>query len=109
MVSHGSSFPIELKVLKAHDFYKYNVGIYMWKNLERFAQNFRINPMNTRSGDYYAPSFQRIHLTQNQSIMYQAPLIWENIPLSIRNSVSLASFKRKYKISLISLYNIAVT
>ena len=80
-LAHTDPLFLELKVLKACDFYKYNVGVYMWKNIEKFTQNFRINPMNTRSGDYYAPSFQRIPLTQNQSIMYQAPLIWENIPL----------------------------
>ena len=105
-LAHSNQIFLDLKLLKVCDLYKYNLGIYMWKNIDKFSQNFRINPMNTRSGDYYAPSFQRIPLTQNQSIMYQAPIIWENIPLSVRNSVSIASLKRKYKISLISCYNI---
>ena len=77
----------------------------MWKNIDRFAPYFRVNINNTRSGDYYAPTRQRLTLNQRQSIKYQALLIWEGIPLDVRNSTSLLSFKKKYRNSLLSSYD----
>ena len=75
----------------------------MRKNIEMFSQNYRINLNNTRSGNYYAPSFQRIPMTLRNSIMYRAPKNWHDIPLNIRNSISLNSFKKKYKKFLLSV------
>ena len=78
----------------------------MWKNLDYFIENFRFNYFNTRSGDRYEPSYQRLTLTFNQSIMRQAPINWVNIPDAIKNTPSLNSFKRKYKRHLLSLYQV---
>ena len=94
-----------LNILKLSDIYLYNLGIYMKKNVDNFTSNYYNNLHNTRSGNHYAPSFQRLALTQRQSIMYQAPVNWQNIPLSIRNSRSLDSFKRTYKTFLLSRYS----
>ena len=77
----------------------------MWKNIDRFAPYLRVNINNTRSGDYYAPTRQRLTLNQRQSIIHQALLIWEGIPLDVRNSTSLLSFKKKYRNSLLSSYD----
>ena len=77
----------------------------MWKNIDRFRPNLRVNINNTRSGDYYVSAFQRLTLNQRQSIMYQAPLTWEDIPLNARISTSLVSFKNKYKKHLLSSYD----
>ena len=104
-LTHTNPLFLDLKILKVSDLYKYNLAIYMYKNMDKFHDNFRINPANTRSGNYYVPSSRRLTQTRNQSIMHQAPIIWENIPTFVKNSVSLASFKRKYKSYLISLYN----
>ena len=75
----------------------------MWKNIEKF--NLRINLQNTRSGNYYTPSRPRLTLTQRQSIMYQAPINWEKIPLAVKNSNSLKKFKKQYKKFFMSSYN----
>ena len=103
--AHSNPIFLNLNLLKVTDIYKYNLAIYMFRNIDRFSQNFRINTHNTRSGNYYTPSYQRLTLGQHQSIMYQAPLNWEKIPPSVKNSRSLASFKRKYKSYLVSLYS----
>ena len=60
---------------------------------------------NTRSGNNsYNPMFQRLTQTQNQSIMFQAPNNWNNIPDVIKNATSLPSFKGRYKQFLLSNY-----
>ena len=76
----------------------------MYKNKAHFSNNFVYNTHNTRSGDRYVPSHQRLQLTLNQSIMYQAPLNWSDIPLTIKNANTLKSFKSNYKKHLISQY-----
>ena len=76
----------------------------MWKNIDYFMPNYRINLNNTRSGNYFVSLYHRLSLTQNQSILYQAPSNWRNIPLDVRNSTSLIMFKKKYKNSLLSSY-----
>ena len=103
-LSHSDPIFSNLKLLKVSDLYLYNLGIFMRKNLAYFSQNYVINLHNTRSGDRYVPSRQRLSLTLDQSIRYQAPHHWSNIPVWIKNSPSLKSFKRNYKKFLISQY-----
>ena len=76
----------------------------MYKNIENFASLLQPNIYSTRSGIHYSPQFHRLTLTQNQSLNYQAPKIWYQIPQDIRNSPTIFSFKRKLKNHLISLY-----
>ena len=75
------------------DIYKYNLGIYMHQNLDNFT-NRRQSNLNTRSVGEYIPSFQRLALTQNQSIKFHAPSNWNNIPIDIKNIRSVNSFKK---------------
>ena len=103
-LSHTNPIFFNLKLLKVPDFYRYNLGIYMWKNIGIFENNFWINTHNTRSGDHYDPAFYRLTLTQRQSIIYQAPENWRDITDPIINSPSLKTFKRNYKQFLISSY-----
>ena len=103
-LTHSNPIFLNYRLLKVPDFYKYNIGIYMWKNLDNFRHLFRINSHNTRSGDYYEPSRQRLSLALYQSIMYRVPHNWLQIPDPIKNSPSLCSFKRNYKTFLLSFY-----
>ena len=77
----------------------------MYKNIEKFSSNILQNPYFTRSGIYYAPTFQNLTLTQNQSLKFQGPSNWNNIPENLKNSTSVNSFKRKYKNLLLSCYS----
>ena len=106
-LSHTNQIFSNLKLLKLSDLYNYNLGIYMWKNIMNFSPYYRINSNNTRSGDYYDHhlSNHNLTLTRNQSIFYQAPLNWEKIPLSVKESFTLHSIKKKYKIDLLASYN----
>ena len=103
-LSHSDPIFSNLKLLKVSDLYLYNLGIFMRKNIAYFSQNYVINLYNTRSGDRYVPSRQRLTRTLDKSIMYQAPHNWSNIPVLVKNSPSLKSFKINYKHFLISQY-----
>ena len=104
-LSHTHHIFSNLKILKVSDHYKYNLGIFMWKNFDYFMPNYRINLNNTRSGNYFDSSYHRLSLTQNQSISYQAPSNWRKIPESVKNATSLNTFKKRYKNSLLSSYD----
>ena len=104
-LSHTDPIFCNLKLMKFKDIYNYHLGVYMFKNIGNFESSFRVNPYQTRSGDYYASPLLRLTLTQNQSIQYQGPIIWEDIPLHIRQCPSIASFKHNYRSFLISRYS----
>ena len=104
-LSHTDPIFYNLKLMKFKDIYNYNLGVYMFKNIGNFESSFRVNPYQTRSGDYYASPLHRLTLTQNLSIQYQGPIIWENIPVHIRQCPSIASFKHNYRSFLISRYS----
>ena len=101
-LSHTDPIFSTLKLLNIADHYKYNLGIYMWKNIADFETYFRVNVHNTRSGDYYAPGRQRLTMNQRQSIIHQALTNWDSIPMLVKDSPSLTSFKKKYKNDLLS-------
>ena len=78
----------------------------MYKNKEKFVSNVRHSSYNTRSDIEYEPLFQRLTLTQNQSVYYQAPLNWNDIPNTISSIRTFNSFKHNYKNYLIASYNV---
>lgn len=104
-LSHTDPLFFELKLLKFSDIYKNNLAAYMYRNIDKFASQWRPNIHSTRSGATYVPQFQNSTLTKNQSIKYQAPALWNLIPIDIRNSPSYSSFKRRLKKYLITKYN----
>ena len=103
--AHSDPLFLQLKLLKFRDIYKFNLGTYMYNNIEKFSSNLQSNEYSTRSGNnYYLPTFQRLSLTLNQSILYQAPSNWNNIPQFVKNTPSINSFKKHYKDFLLSEY-----
>ena len=103
--SHTNPIFRRLKILKFKDIYRYNLGIYMYKNLDHFTNRRSLHDHDTRSGNSYDSVFQRLTLTQRQSLEFQAPNNWNSIPIYIRVSPSINIFKNRYKEYLISLYN----
>ena len=73
--------------------------------IKKFENLFVSHSHNTRSHGNYVATFQRLDLTQRQSIMYQCPTIWNDLPDTVRSVNSLDQFKQKCKQYLISLYN----
>ena len=103
--AHAEPIFSRLKILKFRDIYKLNLGIIMYKNLDMFLQSRSSHRYGTRSGNNrFNPQFQRLSLTQNQSVMYQAPNNWNTIPESIKEAPSVEVFKKPYKQHLFGCY-----
>ena len=103
-LAHSDPLFARLKILKIRDIYKLNLGAYMYENLNSFSNMLSLHTYSTRLGSHHIPTRQRLSLTMNQSIMYQAPNNWNTIPDDIKNAASLASFKHKYKQFLLANY-----
>ena len=103
--AHSTPIFHELKLLKFSDMYKLNLGVYMYKNIDKFESQILRTPYHTRSGTYYVPKNVRLTLTRNQSLKFQGPSLWNILPDSLKESPSAKSFRKKYKNMLISLYN----
>ena len=91
-------------ILKVHDIYKLNVGLYMYDH-DTPSQFIRSHEYSTRRGSDLLPGYARITLTRN-SMSVVGPNIWNSIPDDIKNSPSRNSFKFNYKKHLLSSYNI---
>ena len=77
----------------------------MHKNLDIFLKSRYSHRYDTRSGNNrFNQQFQRLSLTQNHSVMYQAPNNWNTIPESIEERPSLETFNRHYKQDLFGSY-----
>ena len=103
--AHSNPIFNTFKLLKFADMYKYNLGIYMYKNIDNFSSNLFQCPYSTRSGTYYVQTRQRLTLTSDLSINVQALSNRNNTPETLKNSPSVISFKKNYKNYLLSSYN----
>ena len=84
------------------DLYKFHMAVFMFKNKDR--GNFRINHgLNTRNSGLARPTYQRLTVTQ-QAVSFQAPRIWNELPLEIRSLNSLIQFKKQLKSYFIQHY-----
>lgn len=102
-----SSNPLfsDLKILKFKDIYLYQLGIYVFKNPQIGQTSQRFHDYNFRNSSAIIPVFQRLSLTQHQSVTFQGPSLWNSIPNSIRNKPSLNAFKFNFKKHLLSQYS----
>ena len=91
-------------ILKIHDIYNLNVGMYMYDRAQSGLYN-RTHVYNTRNRDDLLPNRPRMTITQN-SLSVAGPNIWNSIPTEIQNSPSRNSFKFKYKKYMLSLYRL---
>ena len=89
-------------ILKIHDIYKLNIGLYMYHH-NSSAHYSRLHDYETRGHGDLLPMSARITLTQN-SISVVGPNIWNSIPEDIQNSPSYNCFKFRYKKFLLSFY-----
>ena len=110
---HATPYYKKLNILKLEDVHKLEVGKLMFKNDKNtlpesftnfFTETHSVHSHNTRASsrkDLAVPRFATNCL--QQSIKYQGVTIWNAIPLEIKRT-SFATFKKKYKKSLLDLY-----
>ena len=94
---------MESRLLKLEDINKLQLGRYIFKNPDIVQEFQRFHAYYTCNNISLKPNFQRLTLTQ-QSVNYRAPKTWNDIPLHIRNSPSISSFKRNFTTYLIRSY-----
>ena len=70
------------------------------KDNEEFSSN---HSLNTRNRNRPVSAFCRLALTQN-SIRYQGPKIWNDLPINIRQCKSLNLFKKNLKSHFVNTY-----
>ena len=102
---HTSPLFFNFKLLKLPDLYKFSVATYVFKNFEKFNNR---NDFSTRSSTELTliPDFHRLTQTQ-QAISFQGPDVWNKIPLSIKQSRTIAIFKNRLKEHYLNSYQIS--
>ena len=109
--AHTNPIFKSLKILKLNDIYTFYCLIHMYKTLEMniypsykeelvsCQPNHRHNLRHPR----YTPPLSRI-MKCDQKVLYQGTKSWNNLSPSVKDSHSLASFKKNCKGHLLSLY-----
>ena len=103
-LAHSSPLFAHNKILKFSDIFNLNSGIYMYNNIVKFNHLLPAHNHSTRFRSNYVPSFNRLSLTQRQSLFSILPSIWNDLPDAIKSSPSIFIFKKRYKQYLLSGY-----
>ena len=98
---HTSDFFKQMKVLKVHDLYKLRALTFAYGNDMNTQSDMHHH--HTRNIDDLVLPLHRRARTQS-AIFYQCRLLWNNLPIEIRNTRSLGSFKSKVKLYYLSQY-----
>ena len=102
-MAHTPPLFFQTKILAFNDIYKHVLGTYMFKQHLTSSINYAAHSYNTRNIHNATPTFQRLSICQ-RSLTYNGPRLWNSIPISIKNSNTLSSFKKNYKLYLINSY-----
>ena len=103
-----------LKILRFNDLYLYQVGIFMYlcyinalpeSLLAYFNLNHNVHSYNTRNANNFHLPKARLTFFQN-SILFHGPKIWNSLPPSIKESISLKVFKTKLKDHFLATYEV---
>ena len=103
-LAHTKPLFKQCKILSLEDINKLFMGTAYFKHLEKYMEPLRRNhQQNTRRFHELRPLQHRLRLVGNSFIIH-GPNNYNSIPLEIKVSRSLYSFKRTFKKYLISLY-----
>ena len=99
----------KLNILTIYQIYKYQLGCYMYKILNNylprldhqlFVPNSSLHIYNTRQRDHLHTFHCRTKCRQN-TINYQGPKLWNELPIELKSVPSIYIFKRHFKIALL--------
>ena len=101
-LDHTNALFFESGILKVMDIYKYNLSNFMFLNQhDQIFQN--ISNYNTRRRNLLIPQFERLTSTQ-RSINFRGPHAWNRLPVHIRETESLGSFRGSVKEYFLNSY-----
>ena len=107
--SHTKPFFLKFNILPLLSIYKYQISCFVFSHINKCLPsslssllqfNFELHDHLTRSRF----NLHKINLKYQFSICSQAPAIWNNIPLSIRNTLNTSNFKSKLKLHFLNEY-----
>ena len=102
-LAHTSPLFYKKGILKIRDIYKYVLGVYIFNR--KALLEYPLHSYNTRNRDLAIPSFQRLVLCE-RSLSCNGPRLWNTLPEEIKNSSSLATFKRNLKLYYVGGYSV---
>ena len=100
------------KILKLPDLYKLQLSKFMYKHTnlslpgalrDIFTPNRAIHDYNTRNRNDPCIQLHKSNIV-HQNITHCGPLLWNNIPNKVKQTPTMASFKRNYKSILLDKY-----
>ena len=100
--THTKPLFLKLKFLPVHSIFKFQISCFVFSHINNllptplsslFFFNYEHHDYSTRSKFNLHKYFLRYHF----SVRSQAPTIWNNIPLSLRNSLTVSNYRRKLK------------
>ena len=112
-LAHTLPIFLNLKTLRMPDIYVYQCAIFMYlcnnkllptSIISYFQLNKNIHEHQTRSSNHFHFPLTKTSTYQN-TIFYKGPLIWNGLPIAIRQSRTLSGFKRKMKCYLLQKYS----
>ena len=104
-LEHTEPLFFENKILKIQDQYKHSLACYVYKHPEILSNHQRNHNYQTRFRDQFLPPFERLCITQ-QSVIFNAIKLWNEIPQNIRERQSINGFKYHYKNFLLDQYDL---
>ena len=111
--SHSNPLFHKLNLLKFEDIFKFRVAMLTYDTIKNNTNKFNTNILqldsihnhNTRSksnNNCYIPQV-RTRLGAS-SLNYKSPIIWNQVPIEIKNCLSLNIFKSNYRTYLMNKY-----
>ena len=101
----------ELKIMPILKRYNYMISIIIYKCVNSLVPDYlkstvryvsSVHDVNTRNSvkdALYVPRYKLV-TTSNVSLKYKGATVWNELPLAMKNSTSVDTFKRKYKLYL---------
>ena len=98
----------KLEILSLHSLYKFHVSCFVFSHFNRLlpASLSSLLHFNRDFHDYLTRSRFNLHkmsLKYQFAICSQAPTIWNDIPLTVRDSLTTINFKKKLKLHFLIL------
>ena len=102
-LDHTTPLFFDNKILKIDDLYTHSIGCYIFNNPGIINRYQRSHTYNTRNRNLLVAPIERLRSTE-QSVIYNAVNIWNEVPVHIKLSLTSQSFKYRYREFLLSRY-----
>ena len=108
IITHSSprahTYPLfnKFKILNIFNIYKYQVSCFVFLHMQKLLPSplSSLFVLNSDCHQYLTRQKDNLHLHTHKysfSLRVQGPQIWNDIPLSLRNSLTLSSYKHKLR------------